>query len=288
MTGDSTSSADGRLVGRLIRVAWYGVGGWVALEYFSRFLWPVFSGGVGGGLPGVVGAQRILGLAVILVAFVVVDRVWTLLGRLGGGQIGSPPPALPREYPAPPTVHVGALVLSIAVLMLVGIIVLMKAGTESELRQAVLMTLSAGLGASIATILGYLKHASEDKDFDLAFTPWYVARPLIGMLLGLLFFFVVKGGILMVLPELSGVKKPLNSYGLAAIGGLVGLFSKNAVEKLREIFNVLFETKQQSHQELLGRLPSELREQVRPHMTLSPAKGVGGPDRESVIDNMDV
>ena len=47
----------------------------------------------------------------------------------------------------------------------------------------------------ITTILGYLEHASYRKNFSRAFVPWYIGRPIMGMLLGLVFYFVIKGGL---------------------------------------------------------------------------------------------
>jgi hypothetical protein len=96
-----------------------------------------------------------------------------------------------------------------------------------------------------------------------------------GLLLGLLFFFVVKGGLLMVLPNLAQVNDVgLNPYGLAAIGGMVGLFSKHAIEKLQELFDVLFQTKNQAQEDatkelreaVLAKLPEDLKKQVEPFL----------------------
>ncbi len=41
------------------------------------------------------------------------------------------------------------------------------------------------------------------------------------------------------------------------------MFSKNAIEKLREIFNVLFKSEADLTDEVLKKLPDELRERVR-------------------------
>ena len=134
------------------------------------------------------------------------------------------------------------------------------------------MLFAAGLGSSITTILGYLRHASVLQDFDAAYTPWYVARLLMGMLLGLIFYFVVKGGLLAVSAGAGGAQEPLNLWALAAIGALVGLFSKNAIEKLRELFNTLFKTQDEQYKELLERLPKDLRDQLAEYVPRVSAK----------------
>ena len=72
----------------------------------------------------------------------------------------------------------------------------------------------------------------------------------------------------------------LNEYALAGLGGLVGLFSKNALEKLREVFDIFFATRGQLAQEVSGdlvkRLPPELRERVQPFLAPAGAGDGGG------------
>jgi hypothetical protein len=56
------------------------------------------------------------------------------------------------------------------------------------------------------------------------------------MALALVFYFVVRGGFLTT----SGGAKDINPYGIAALAGLVGMFSKQATDKLSEVFSTLF------------------------------------------------
>jgi len=134
-------------------------------------------------------------------------------------------------------------------------------GTASaEMRNLFVTIFAAGVGSMITTILGYLKHASERRDFMLSFVPWYFARPLIGILLGVVFYFVLKGGLLVTVG--TATASNINVYGLGALAALVGLFSKNAVEKLRDVFGTLFTTEADVRAGLLERLPKDLAEQV--------------------------
>ena len=65
---------------------------------------------------------------------------------------------------------------------------------------------------------------------------WYLLRVLVGTGLAVLFYFAVRGGFFA-----SGTKSnDVNPYGIAALAGLVGLFSKQATDKLREIFDTAF------------------------------------------------
>ena len=80
---------------------------------------------------------------------------------------------------------------------------------------------------------------------------WYlVLRTPIGIALALLFYVVLRGGL--IAPTLSsaapnGDSKShawtlLNPYGLAAIAAMAGMFSKQATDKLSEVFDTLFKT----------------------------------------------
>lgn len=104
--------------------------------------------------------------------------------------------------------------------------------------QLAVASLAGGTGSMVATLLGYLKHASDRRDFRLSYAPWYLARPLLGVLLAVVFYFLLKGGLL-VLGE-ARTSTEMNIFGLAGLASLVGMFSKNAVEKLRDVFATLF------------------------------------------------
>ena len=124
------------------------------------------------------------------------------------------------------------------------------------IQESLVTMFAAGIGSSITTLLGYLLHASAKKNFDPAYTPWYVARPVMGMLLGLIFYFVIKGGLFVFTAgNTASGESELNIWMLSATGALVGLFSKNAIEKLRELFNTLFRTQDEMNNELMNRLP---------------------------------
>ncbi len=113
----------------------------------------------------------------------------------------------------------------------------------SQMQHPIIMMLAACVGSSIATFLGYLKHACEKEDFELRYLPWYLLRPIMGMLLGLIFYFLIKGSLLTLLVNDKTISKEnIDIWGLAGVGALVGLFSKQAIEKLNEIFSVMFQT----------------------------------------------
>ncbi|HVT60466.1 MAG TPA: hypothetical protein VHR45_18985 [Thermoanaerobaculia bacterium] len=70
-----------------------------------------------------------------------------------------------------------------------------------------------------------------------SWSAWYLMYPFIGAALALIFYLAVRGGFLT-----AGSGQDVNVYGLTAVSGLVGMFSKQATTKLSELFATLFKT----------------------------------------------
>ncbi|MFI5166226.1 MAG: hypothetical protein ACHQQS_06380 [Thermoanaerobaculales bacterium] len=274
MSTDDRGTAPGhelRAFRRLAGLIWYGLTTFVVLAYLKAIVVPALAAarqsdwaGAGELLSAL---QALVGLVLLVAAFLLVGVAVRVLKREALGVGPRPAPPGPTAFPAPVTLSVGAWVLLLTFLSLFGLVLMLRAPSTGTLRGALLTMFAAGVGSSITTILGYLKHASEQKDFDPAYTAWYIGRPVIGLLLGLLFYFVLKGGLMATV----ATARDINDFGLVAAGGLVGLFSKNAVEKLHELFNVLFQTREQAAQAFLERLPEPLKQQVRPYLASSRA-----------------
>jgi IPT/TIG domain-containing protein len=95
----------------------------------------------------------------------------------------------------------------------------------------------------VAGILGAFVHGATsladyigNNNFNRSWTWFYLLRPPIGMALALVFYFVIRGGFL----STTGGAQDINPYGIAALAGLVGMFSKQATDKLGEVFGTLF------------------------------------------------
>src|SRR5205807_1797066 len=65
---------------------------------------------------------------------------------------------------------------------------------------------------------------------------WYMLRPCIGIALALLFYFVFRGGLLTA----SSGTAELSVFGIAAMSGLAGMFSRQVMDKLRDICDTAF------------------------------------------------
>ena len=86
-------------------------------------------------------------------------------------------------------------------------------------------------GTSFADFVG-------NRQATKSWTIWYVLRPLIGSALAFVMYVALRGGLL----TSDVANKAINVYGFASIGALSGLFSKQATDKLKEVFDTLFRT----------------------------------------------
>jgi hypothetical protein len=63
----------------------------------------------------------------------------------------------------------------------------------------------------------------------------YILLPFVGSTLGLVFYFVIRGGFFS--PEAT--TEQTSPFGFAALSGLVGMFSEEAVQKLQDVAETL-------------------------------------------------
>lgn len=106
-----------------------------------------------------------------------------------------------------------------------------------DLRLLLIVVLSGAAGSSIAAQTSFATYVGN-RSLVASWSWWYVLRPFIGMTLALVFYFVIRGGLLSVNSEADTI----SPYGVAAVAALVGLFSKQATDKLEEVFTTLFRT----------------------------------------------
>ena len=106
-----------------------------------------------------------------------------------------------------------------------------------EQRFLLIVILAGALGSYIHTATSFADFLGNRKLFT-SWAWWYLLRPFIGMALALVVYFAVRGGLIGASTGASG----LSPFGVAAIAGLSGMFSKQATDKLREVFENLFKT----------------------------------------------
>ena len=107
--------------------------------------------------------------------------------------------------------------------------------TTFDERLLLLVIVAGMLGAFVhgaTSLADYIGNNAYNRNW----TWFYLLRPAIGMALALVFYFAVRGGFL----STTGGAKDINPYGIAALAAMVGMFSKQATDKLSEVFGTLF------------------------------------------------
>ncbi len=110
--------------------------------------------------------------------------------------------------------------------------------------------LTENIGLSIAMIAGALGsfiHVATsftsfagNRSLSASWVWWFILRPPMGAAIALLAYFVLRSGLL--LDGQLGVQ--VSPFGIAALGGMIGLFSKQIIDKLRSVADTTFNTPQ--------------------------------------------
>ncbi len=106
---------------------------------------------------------------------------------------------------------------------------------EKRLLSIVIVT--GALGSFVHTATSFGTYVGNRRIYS-SWMWWYLLRPFLGMALALVFYFVVYGGLL----SAGASADTVNPAGIAAIAGLVGMFTKQGTDKLNETFSMLFKT----------------------------------------------
>jgi hypothetical protein len=106
-----------------------------------------------------------------------------------------------------------------------------------EARYLALVFLMGALGAYIHLATSFTEFLGN-RNFYTSWKWWYGLRPFIGSALALMVYFAARGGLI----SANSSATDLSPYGIAALAGLAGMFSKQATDKLREVFENLFKT----------------------------------------------
>lgn len=101
--------------------------------------------------------------------------------------------------------------------------------SASAIRIATRTALWGGVGGALAALLGLRRHMLQYQDFDRQWSLWYLANPVVGIILGAFVFLILRVGISSLVP---GTEGEIQSAWLAyVLGGLAG-FQQNLVYDL--------------------------------------------------------
>lgn len=128
-----------------------------------------------------------------------------------------------------------------------------KIGPLSDDQGLILLAILAGaLGSYLHAAQSFAAYVGN-RAAKQSWVWWYLLRAPIGAALGVLFYFVVRAGLT------SGVTDAVSVYGVVAFGALAGMFSKQATDKLAEVFDTLFRTEK----------PQGLKDKLAPGPTIT-------------------
>jgi hypothetical protein len=157
----------------------------------------------------------------------------------------SVPMAMPLK--AAVAAYIAALNLTlIVVLIKVWPVALTSAGTNYwslEGRYLITAAAAGALGSYIHLATSFVNYAGN-RSLVQSWGWWYFLRPSIGAALSLVVYFVLRAGLISGAGDTATAN--LNPYGVASIAALSGMFSKQATEKLRDIFEHICSTKQEA------------------------------------------
>jgi magnesium-transporting ATPase (P-type) len=108
---------------------------------------------------------------------------------------------------------------------------------SDEVRLILIVILAGALGSYVHSATSFSDYVGN-RELVRSWSWWYILRPFIGVSLALVFYFVIRAGFF----SPSAAVEATSPYGFAAIAGLVGMFSKQATDKLSELFDTLFKT----------------------------------------------
>ncbi|HEV8581608.1 MAG TPA: hypothetical protein VGX68_21280 [Thermoanaerobaculia bacterium] len=132
---------------------------------------------------------------------------------------------------------------------------------DADVRLLILVLFSGALGSYIHAVQSFASYVGNAR-FKTTWTWWYILRLPMGAALALFVYFVVRGGLLAAgTATASSAANDLNLFGIMSFSGLAGLFSKQAADKLAEVFDTLFATKEGHQRE------DKLTENARPELT---------------------
>jgi hypothetical protein len=107
-----------------------------------------------------------------------------------------------------------------------------------EARVIWLVILVGALGSYVHVASSFVTFVGNRKLIQ-SWLWWYVLRPFVGAALAVIFYFVIRAGLITIVAD----EPEINLFGAVAIAALTGMFSKNAIDKLGEVFQTVFKTK---------------------------------------------
>ena len=100
-----------------------------------------------------------------------------------------------------------------------------------------LAVVAAGVVGSLVHGMASLTSYRGNRRLYASWGLWYVMRPIGGAAMAILFYLGIRGGLLVMS---TGETTSVDPYAMMLVAGLAGMFSKQAGDKMAEVFDSLF------------------------------------------------
>lgn len=111
---------------------------------------------------------------------------------------------------------------------------------SGEVRLLILIAFAGALGGLVRALRSLYWYIGN-RDLRWSWLPMYILLPFVGTTLGLVFYFVIRGGFF----SPQATVEQTSPFGFVALASLVGLFTEQAVLKLKEVAETLLAKPQQ-------------------------------------------
>jgi len=108
---------------------------------------------------------------------------------------------------------------------------------SADVRIMLIVVLAGALGTITRNTFFFTTNIGWGQEYE-SWDLYYIILPFVGGTLALIVYFALRGGVL----GPSGQASDINVFGVATYAALVGMFTYEAIQKLREVFLTLFKT----------------------------------------------
>jgi len=159
-----------------------------------------------------VGASLVPPLGIVLItAYLILASVLLLYGLV---QFWPPP--TPATGSAPTSSTVAFLFCTLSV--------------SDEVRLIFIVAMAGALGSMVHALRSLYRYIGN-RELVFSWLAMYILLPFVGSTLALVFYFVIRGGFF----STEATIEQTSPFGFAGLGALVGMFSEQAVLKLKEV-----------------------------------------------------
>ncbi len=107
----------------------------------------------------------------------------------------------------------------------------------TETSALTIVMVSGALGAFIHIATSFASYAGN-RTLSPSWVWWFLLRPAIGAAMALVAYFVLRSGLLLD----GDLGTDVSPFGIAALAGIVGLWSKQFIDKLKNVSDTAFST----------------------------------------------